>query len=261
MSYGDNNEYKSGYESGGHQEGNSQSSYGNDRGYQNSGNTSGGYRPRNDNPYRQGPQGQPRNFSNFRGGPRRNGNQEPRDFTVNPPILCRPYAVLAVKEMSDEIAQRARDIRNLLDANEFTARTNGGDGLPAIFLDAKYKELILPWRNFAGHESKLTFSSEEAKWFAEKYQGPGFHELKDTIKGILAGNVRILCGQNLKAPAMFLLTNSRDGAEDAQSTSRDTGNAKFAIDIASDLRIPIFNLARQDVKERIIRQFRLKVPV
>lgn len=253
----DNDSQASGYESGSYQAPQRQQSHGDGNRYQGNGGGNsggGGYRGNNSGG---GSNYQSRGGNNFRGGPRRDANQAPRDFSVDPPTFYRPYAITGNEDISEAGNQALIEIRNILDTQGYTVRTSGMKGPQKLFLEAKNKELILPWREFDGLESKFTFTTEEAKFLAQKTH-PAWDKLpSDAVKTIVTSVVRCLCGQNLKSPAQFMITWSADGCEDPSASTRDTGRIQHALAVAYESRIPIFNFARSDAKERLFRQFRI----
>lgn len=247
-------EQRSGYESGSHQE--TSSSNQNQQKYQSGGNSGGGGGRKWSSPYAGKPGGQSgggRRFGGGSGGPR---DQAPRDFSVDPPELYRPYTVGSNKEVSADVIQQAVEVRDMLAKNGYMTRCSVFEGLDQTFMTAKRSEIILPWKDFNGHHSKLTFTVEEAKWFAAKIH-PAYERLPDAIKTFLAKDIRLLCGNNLKSLVQFLLVHSDDGCEGNATRGRETGNVGFMIGVADDLRIPIFNFAKPNLKERLMKHLRI----
>lgn len=207
--------------------------------YQNKGGNNGGYRK----------------FNKFS-----KPNEPPRDFNVDPPTLYKPYVGTGNTGAPDSVNQELKEVMGILEKNGYTVRTSAFDGLDKIFIESNNKELILPWRDFAEKQSKLTFTSEEAKFLARKYYNDPskFDALKDTVKTFLAKNVRLLCGQNLKSPAQFFITWTEDGCENPKERSNGTGFAIHPITIAHELRMPIFNFGKPGTKERLLKHLQLE---
>ncbi len=225
------------------------------------GNRQGGWK----NPYNGNGGGYNNNRGGYGGGGNRGGygggnrfggrrnDGPPRDFNLNPPTLYRPFIVAGNKNPPDDVLKVMSEVGQTLAQKGYTARTSGFDDRPdKVFNSTKDVELILPWRNFAKHESKLTFSSEEAKFFAKKYE-PNYDGLKETVQLFLAVNVRLACGQNLKSPAQFAIIWTEDGAEKSSEITPRTGFTAHLIKICTDMRIPVFNFGKPDAKERLSR--------
>lgn len=244
---------KSGYDSGQFQQNQSQERF---TSSQHNAHSSPGYQQRN-TAYNQGSSGQSNGFSNFRGGTRRFAPKAPRDFSVDPPFLYKPYVATGNQDTPAEVVEQFKVLRDRLDFNHYTVRTSAFDGLDKIAMEAKNKEVILPWREFAGHPSKLTFTPEEAKYFA-KQTFSNYDNMKDTVKTFLAKNVRLVFGQNLKSPALFLLLWSADGCESLEQRTPQTGNIGHLITLANEIRIPVFNLGKPDASKRLLERFPLK---
>lgn len=77
--------------------------------------------------------------------------------------------------------------------------------------------------------------------------------MKLPVQAFLAKNVRLLYGDKLKSPALFMLCWSEDGAETLREKTNRTGSIGHAIQIAYSMRIPIFNLGKPDTEERLKR--------
>jgi len=211
------------------------------------------------NNYRKNAGSQSGGFSRFGGNSRRNAPEVPRDFSVDPPIFYRPYVGTGNAEVPETALAALKEIRDILDQRGYTVRTSAFDGPDKMFMDAKHKEVIIPWRNFADSQSKLTFTSEEAMYFAKQFF-PKFDDMKDTVKKFLAKNVRLVCGQNLKSLAQFVVVWTEDGCEDPKIRSPKTGNSSHVIAVAHHLNIPVFNFGKQDARERLLKYLHIQTP-
>lgn len=257
-------EKRTGYEAGGYQETSSsgQNQQGQQR-YQPTGN-SGGSQPRKwNNAYGGKPSGQSGGGRRFGGGFGGARDQAPRDFSVDPPELYRPYAATSNQGTFEgkPVVAEIIEVRDMLYKNGYMVRTSVMDNtLDRIFGDTKRAEIILPWKEFGKHESKLTFTVEEAKWFASKMH-PAYDRVPDVVKTFLAKDLRLICGQNMKSLVQFLLVHSDDGCESTATKTRDTGNVGHIINVADELRIPIFNFGKPNVKERLMKHLRIQPEV
>lgn len=249
-------EQRTGYESGFQENSGRTESYQSNRGY-----GSGGGRDWN-NPHGPSSGGQSRNFPGGGRKPGGFGNQPPRDFDKDPAVFYKPYFVASNDQPppSQELVQRAAKIRDYLAHFGFIVRTAMMNDLDKVFADCKSKELMLPFKDWNKIESKFTFVSEEAKQLA-KQKAPHWDTItKPVVQTFLAKNVRLALGQNCKSQARFGLIYSVDGAQLPEETSRDTGNMKHVIEVAREVRIPIFNLQRPDTQERLFRYLELTLP-
>lgn len=253
-SYGEREE-KTGYESGEFQESGKSSIFQKEqkldyRNYDRNNNNSWNSSSANDAKTKSG------NFSNFRNkssdykfsGSNKTFNETPR--------IYKPYVGTGNPNTPGDILETFKEISELLDQNEYTVRTGGMEGPDDVFAQASHKELILPWKGFRGLESKFTFTSPEAKYFAKMFH-PAYDSMKETVQTFLAKNVRMVMGQNLKSPALFVITYTEDGSETGFQVTPKTGNTGHVISIASALRLQVFNFGNTDAKDRLFRYLQL----
>ncbi|HXQ32680.1 MAG TPA: hypothetical protein VN843_01535 [Anaerolineales bacterium] len=186
-----------------------------------------------------------------------------RDFNTNPPTLYKPYVGTGNADTPDGVMRELLETAQLLERNGYTVRTSAFFDTPdKVFSQIKTKEMILPWKGFADQESKLTFTSEEARYLAKKYYAnpAAFDTMKEAGKTFLAKNVRLICGQNLRSPAQFVLLWTEDGCEHPKDKTPKTGYAISIITISYEMRIPIFNFGRSDAKQRLTQKLQLENP-
>lgn len=186
-------------------------------------------------------------------GQRQGGNS---NWKQNQPMdlsFYKPYAVTGNPNPPDEILRKIERIVQKLDALEYTTRTGGMQGVEeSAERSAKKLELLLPWRGFSDKESKLTFTNERAVFVAKKFSS-AYDGLKPAAQAFLAKNVRLVMGQQVNSPALFLIVWTEDGAEKASERNSRTGFAGHPISIANALGIPVFNLGKADAEERLNR--------
>lgn len=165
--------------------------------------------------------------------------------------LYKAYAGSGNPDAPQEILTQMKRLAGELEGFGYTLRVGGLNGPEEAFEAGTDKvELHLPWRDFNQKVSKLTFNSKEAQAIAAKFH-PAYDGLKPAIQAFLAKNVRMLLGNNLKSPALFLICWSEDGAENSRQKTMKTGNVGHAISIASAMHIPVFNLKRDDAEQRL----------
>lgn len=204
----------------------------------------------------QGGGGGGQNRGNWQGGGQRNfgGGGGGGGFKRQPETdmsLYLPYAVTGNQNPPPEITQRLEAIVKKLDAKGFTARTGGFEGIEEIAEKAtQRKEVHLPWRNFNGKESRFTFTKDRAMAIARMFH-PAFDTMKESVQKFLAKNARIILGDTMAAPALFLLVWTEDGCNTIKQRTAQTGFAGHPIAIASALGIPVFNLGNPSDEARL----------
>lgn len=180
--------------------------------------------------------------SNFR-------RQEEED--VGEPKLYKTYVGTGNKEAPPEVLSLIKRLTRELEEFGFVLRTGGLEGPEEAFeVSAKNMELHLPWRGFNNKESKFTFTPKQALGIAKMFH-PTFESLKPAIQTIIAKNVRLVMGKDLKSPTMFVICWSEDGVEKSSDKTSKTGNVGFVVSIACAMHIPVFNLANPDAEKRL----------
>lgn len=167
--------------------------------------------------------------------------------------LYKPYAFVVNDEIPKEVMERIAELFKRLEDMEYTMRVGGMKG-PDEYAEScvKKKEVHLPWRGFNDKESKFTWTSERAVAVAKMFH-PAFDSMKKGVQTFLAKNARLILGDKVNSPALFLITWTEDGAESSREKTSRTGFAGHPIAIASALGIPIFNFGRDDAFERLDR--------
>jgi len=168
-----------------------------------------------------------------------------------PAELYLPYVVVFNQDMPEASKSLLEGVVRRLDEAGYTLRMGGNTGPEEDFEKlSKRVELHLPWRGFNQKESKSTFNTKNAFEIAKTFS-PVYDKFSDPIKAMLARNVRLVLGKELKSPTLLLVTWSADGAESAAERTARTGNVGHVIAMASALRVPVFNLAKANTLERI----------
>ena len=112
------------------------------------------------------------------------------------------------------------------------------------------KEIYLPFKGFQSHRSLCYPPSQEALGLAARYH-PNWMHLSGTARALMARNMHQVLGADLNTPSRFILCWTPDGCQSLLERSSSTGGTGQAIALASDRSIPVFNLARQDMEQRI----------
>ncbi|MCK9516989.1 MAG: hypothetical protein M0Q87_13270 [Ottowia sp.] len=244
-----NGSYNAGSRSGGYSSNsNSGGSYSNS-----SANSSGGYNGGSGGGFYKGGGG-------YNKGSFKKGGFKKREEDEGPVALYKPYVGSGNPDTPPHILQKMEDLARELELHGYTLRAGGLDGPETAFENgtSNLKEIHLPWKGFNNKDSPFTFTSNRAKEIASQYHN-AYKGLKPAIQTILAKNVRVVTGKDLKSPALFAIVWSEDGAESNREKSMKTGNVGHLIAIADSMRIPIFNLGKSDAEERLRRY--LDIPV
>lgn len=139
-----------------------------------------------------------------------------------------------------------------LEKRNYVIRSGGMKGMENLVEElARNLEVHLPWKGFDGKDSKFTYTTDEAKEFAKRYH-PAYEQAKPVVQTFCAKNVRLMLGKDLKSPTQMLIIWSEDGAEHARERTAKTGLTGVAVSIATEIRIPVFNLQRPDAEQRIM---------
>lgn len=165
--------------------------------------------------------------------------------------LYMPYACTGNNDAPAEILKKFEEITQKLDRLGYTARVGGFDGIEDTVEKAvTRKEVHLPWRDFNNKQSKFTFTTDRALHIARQFH-PTFDTMKKSVQTFLAKNVRLILGNNVASPALFLLCWTEDGVESIRDRTSRTGFAGHPIAIASALNMPVFNLGRAGAEQRL----------
>lgn len=165
--------------------------------------------------------------------------------------LYKPYACTGNADCPAEILEKFDRITKKLEELGYTVRVGGMDGIEDRIekLIPKH-ELHLPWRDFNGKQSKFTYNSERTFAIAKMFF-PTFDTMKKGVQAFLAKNARLILGDKVVSPALFLLCWTEDGAESVKERTNRTGFTGHPIAIASAVGIPVFNLAKSDAEQRL----------
>ena len=217
---------------------------------------SSGYSNQNNqqNNYRQNNQGGGGyNKQSYGGGG--GGNFQRKEDVLQDAYL--PVAVYVDKDFTDEAKESLYNIASKLIARKYTVRVYGTDKdfvERVRSLSSQFVEVYLPWRNFNEIDSKHTFNTLTAKDMARQ-NFSGWDKVPDAVKGILAGQVRMIFGDRNNSISMCLITWSADGASRAPEVTKDTGRASFIIKLAATFGFPVLNISKQSSGPIIERTF------
>lgn len=231
--YNQRNQEQGGYNSG--QYGGGQGGHNNNRqgGY----NASGGYQQRS---------------GGYGGG----GFQRKEDTLQDAYI---PVAFYVEKDFPEEIKSQIFDIASKMLGKKMTIRINADDKEfidRLMALNNEKVEVYLPWRGFNQIESKRTFNTITCKDIAAKHF-IGWEKIPDSVKAILAAQVRMMFGDRNNSIALCLITWSKDGASKPMEVNKDTGRVSFVIKMAASYGFPVLNLQRPQALAAAEKTFNL----
>ena len=115
------------------------------------------------------------------------------------------------------------------------------------------KEIYLPWKGFAKHQSSLYEISDEVMEVAGDIYGESFKYIKRPVKLLMARDCQQVTGVTLDSPSKFVLCWTPDGCSSRNERQRKTGGTGQAIAYGSSLGIPIFNLGREGKEEEFLQ--------
>lgn len=170
-----------------------------------------------------------------------------------------PVAFHVEKDFPEEVKATLFNLASKMIAKKMTVRINADD---KEFIDRLKTltddklEVYLPWRGFNEIESKRTFNTITCKTVASSHFA-GWEKIPDSVKAILACQVRMIFGDRNNSITLCLITWTRDGASKPQEVSKDTGRASFVIKMASSYGFPVLNVQRPQVAGLITNTFSL----
>lgn len=239
----------------------------------NQGNSSGGYQQRqggNSGGYSGGGQGSGGGYQQRQGGGgggyggggggfqrQGGGGFQRKEDTVQDPYL--PVVIFVEKDMPGEIKQKLYHLASKLIGKGYTIRLNSDDpdfAKQVMSLSTKNVELYLPWRNFNQLESKHTFNTLTSKDVAQKHF-PAWEKIPDSVKAILAAQVRMIFGDRNNSIALMMITYSADGASRIAEITKDTGRVSFIIKMACAYGFSVVNMGKQSSESLLEKYFDL----
>lgn len=122
-------------------------------------------------------------------------------------------------------------------------------------LEADRKAIFLPWHGFRGRQAngegvivpKRKGAAEELARVAH----PAWDNLSNAMKNLMSRNMYQILGRDLDSLVEAVYCYTKDGAQHAGETSRNTGGTGQAIRTASKYSVPVFNLGREESREKI----------
>ena len=165
--------------------------------------------------------------------------------------LYKTIAVTAERDAPEEVYGPLAQALKAAEDCGFVIRTSALSELEqGVSNNHKNVELVLPWKGFNELDSKFTYTPDEARELAKRAH-PTWSALKPGPQTFCATKVRLVLGKDLKSPVQLLIIWTQDGAQSIRDCTPTTGLTRVAIDIAAQMRIPVFNLQRPDALQNI----------
>lgn len=183
------------------------------------------------------------------------GDVEPRPEP--PPDGKEAYAGIGSRETPRRVLELMEALAGRLARRGWVLRTGASPGADQGFYRGARAaggpvELYLPWPDFeAGSRQDadplemrvLARPSAEAYELAARIH-PGWDDLEDEARHLLARDAHEVLGADLVSPARFVVCWTADGSLDGRGAGAD--GTRQALRIAAEREIPVFNLARPD---------------
>lgn len=144
------------------------------------------------------------------------------------------YAGIGSRETPLEVLNTMTKIARYLKSNSWVLRSGAAIGADKAFEKGAGKAVEI----FTARSN----IPEEAFDLAEKHH-PAWHHCNEFARRLHARNGMILLGQDLNDPVNFVVCWTKDG--------KDTGGTGQAIRIATEMKIPIFNLYYLDAQSKL----------
>jgi hypothetical protein len=169
------------------------------------------------------------------------------------------YAGIGSRVTPDDILQTMEDIGRRLAQLGWCLRSGAANGADSAFelgCDSVPgpKEIFLPWERFNEHLSDLYTIKPEAYEYASKVH-PRWATLKTPGRKLHARNIYQVLGYDLNTRVSVVVCWTPDGCERKRDRSIQTGGTGTAISLASDLNVPVYNLANPNRLEQFKIEF------
>lgn len=170
---------------------------------------------------------------------------------MNLPGIYLPYAAISNDNAPPHVVEQFKKIVLDMEARGYTMRTSGNKGVEEIIESlVSSKEVHVAWKGFNQRETQFTRVDKAAIELVGTLH-PAFNDLKDSVKTIIARYAHVILGKDLKSPVRCVVCWTEDGAESAKEKTAKTGYCGTPIQIASNARVPIFNLKNDNAIYRL----------
>lgn len=155
------------------------------------------------------------------------------------------YTGIGSRETPQEILADMTRYARELSSMGYLLRSGGAPGADTAFeLGATHKQIFLPWDGFNGKKKDDInyFVAPYRDDFVEKYH-PKPSALSQAGRKLMSRNANQVLGYNFKTPTEFILCWTKDG--------KASGGTGFAIRMAMDLGITVYNLKTMNFQETL----------
>lgn len=158
----------------------------------------------------------------------------------------RFYTGIGSRETPQDVLNDMNILGSYL-ARTHTLRSGGARGADSAFeqgCDAAngQKEIYIPWPGF---NSRMGLFAPEGSMDIAMQFHPAWHKCTDGAKKLHARNVPQVVGKDLDTPSEFLICWTKHG--------KLMGGTALAMRVAIHCRIPIFNLAIESEREKLVK--------
>lgn len=150
------------------------------------------------------------------------------------------YAGVGSRETPKEILAEMASLAKELEELGYTLNTGDAQGADKAFRDNTNKKNVFAPKDATPTTMKI----------AEEIH-PAWDKLNDFGRKLQARNTNQIFGANLKTPVDFVIAWTKDGLENYDMRSIESGGTGQAIDMASRKGIPVINLANPDWREKL----------
>lgn len=165
----------------------------------------------------------------------------------------KSYAGIGSRLTPPEILELITQISIKLDSKGYLLNSGGAAGADTAFeKGSKRKQIFLPCESFNGrtHDGISYFNYQKLPYkdLAEETVGlyhPAAHKLSAFAFHLMARNTYQVLGKNLQTSVDFVICWTPNG--------EDVGGTSQAIRIATAVKIPVFNLGKQEHLERLTK--------
>lgn len=178
--------------------------------------------------------------------------------------LRKFYTGVGSRELPGDIYSLMQALGKILQEQGWVLRSGGAGGADSAFESAvtpQNKQIYLPWKGFSDfgqwrydrdiwHQAELIASQPTVYpgWNNTSLAPKKLH----AIRKLQTRNVFQVLGDDLQSPSKFLVCWTPDGAINRQQyRPGKTGGTGTAINLASQYRIPVYNLKRYEHRIRI----------
>lgn len=185
------------------------------------------------------------------------GGFKRKEEVVEDPYV--PVTMFIDREFPPEIKNAMYNLASKLINKKITVRYNGDDKEfheKLSSLSSKFTEVYIPWKNFNEIESKHTWNTLTSKHLAQQHF-PGWEKIPDSVKALMARNVRMIFGDKNNSVSLCLITWSKDGASKAPEVTKDTGRSSFIIKLTATYGFPVINMAKPSAENVLEKTFGL----